>query len=242
MTYGELGELHDLFMLDVWEELRPALRDAFASLPSDQVLVDIGAGTGVGTTVIAQETHCRIWAIEPDLVMRAALTHRVSADPHLADRVTIVAGGVPEALSLLPDNIAGVACAHVLGHLDASGRRGLLEWCCERLPVGSSLLLTVDRVREEPDDPSGSIPSAPETTERRWLGEYEYVATHLESGRPHRFLSRYEVRHRGRIVREQVFTGRWQPVTAELLEQETDDLPLGCEFGELPSVVLLRRQ
>lgn len=115
VPYGELGELHDLFMHDVWEGLRPAVRDAFASLRSDQVLVDMGAGTGVGTTVIAQETHCRIWAIEPDLVMRAALTHRVSADPHLADRVTVVAGGVPEALSLLPDDIAGVVCAQCSG-------------------------------------------------------------------------------------------------------------------------------
>lgn len=30
VSYGELGELRDLFMLDVWEGLRPALRDAFA--------------------------------------------------------------------------------------------------------------------------------------------------------------------------------------------------------------------
>lgn len=50
------------------------------------MLVDIGAGRGVGTMVIAQQTRCRIWAIEPVLVMRAALTHRLSADPNRADR------------------------------------------------------------------------------------------------------------------------------------------------------------
>lgn len=212
VIYGELGELHDIFMLDAWEKLRPTIRTAFAPLPDDQVLVDIGAGTGVGTQVLAQETGCRIWAVEPDVVMRTALTHRVSADPHLASRVTVVAGGVPEALTLLPEDISGVVCAHMLGHLDASERRSLFGWCARQLPVGASALLAVDRAREEPAGPRESPPSPRAGSESRRIGEYDYVATYLESGTLHEFLCRYEVRHRGRMVREQAFTGHWQPV------------------------------
>lgn len=96
--YDDLAEFHDLFMKEPWEALRPAVREVVGGLGPDDVVVDLGAGTGMGTRVIAAESAASLVAVEPSRMMRTALMARVAGDQALAERVTVVAGGLPDAL------------------------------------------------------------------------------------------------------------------------------------------------
>jgi hypothetical protein len=120
--YERLAEFHDLFMTEPWERLRPRVRSALAHLGDTAVVVEIGAGSGIGTRTIPAETRARIVAVEPALVMRSILTARVADHPHLADRVTVVAGSAPADLGEVPATIDAFVCAHMLGHLDRETR------------------------------------------------------------------------------------------------------------------------
>lgn len=50
----------------------------FGDLGAAAVIADVGAGSGVGTQVVADETSARIVALEPNATMRAMLTSRVA--------------------------------------------------------------------------------------------------------------------------------------------------------------------
>lgn len=142
-TYDELGEFHDLFMTEAWEELRPLVAATFGGLGRGAVVVEIGAGSGLGTRVLAEECDAQIVALEPNLLMRSVLTARVADGFELSQRVTVVAGSAPRALSLLPDRVDGVMCTHVLGHLDPLELRSLFAWAADTLSPGGRCLVTV---------------------------------------------------------------------------------------------------
>jgi hypothetical protein len=101
--YDDLAEFHDLFMKEPWEALRPAVREVVGGLGPDDVVVDLGAGTGMGTRVIAAETAANLVAVEPSRMMRTALMARVAGDQALAERVTVVAGLVTFTPDVLAD-------------------------------------------------------------------------------------------------------------------------------------------
>lgn len=221
-AYERLAEFHDLFMTDPWERLRPQVRSAFAHLRDGATLVEIGAGTGIGTRVIAGETRARIAALEPALVMRSVLTARVADDAELAERVTVVAGSAPGDLDLLPERIDGFVCAHVLGHLGREERRGLFTWLGASLSDGGVGLVTTQRPPGAADESGGEI------VETCRLGDYEYRAHLLPAAGAHRAASRYEVWRGDTRIRSSAFTSDWRPLTA-------DDIA-----ADLPATLALR--
>ncbi|TDD66523.1 class I SAM-dependent methyltransferase [Jiangella aurantiaca] len=233
-AYERLAEFHDLFMTEPWERLRPHVRAAFADLDEHAVVVEIGAGTGMGTRVVAAESRARIVALEPALVMRSILTARVADDPDLAERVTVVAGAAPADLGLLPDRVDGFVCAHMLGHLAQDDRRDLFGWLGAHLSGDGVAVVTTQR----PPDTADGGEAGGEIVESRRLGDYEYRAHHMLGDGPQEYSSRYEVWQGGTLIRSHRFAGDWRIVTAH---DVAADLPSTLVLEPIDSSVALIR-
>lgn len=212
--YEELGEFHDLFMEGAWARLRPALVQVFSGLTSADLIVDLGAGTGVGTRILAGCTPAQIVAIEPSRTMRAVLLARIADDSALADRVSVIAGAAPEALDEVAGPVAGFVCAHMIGHVPADSRRSIFGTLAALLTDAGRGIVTVDR-DDAPDDRG-------EVVEERRIGRHRYLARHLPAETDGEYASEYAVLAGDRVVRQARFGGSWQPVTFADLTSELD--------------------
>lgn len=229
--YAELGEFHDLFMVQPWERLRPHVRRSFGDLLPTATVVEIGAGTGLGTRVLLQESRARIVALEPSTTMRSILLARVADDSAAIARVTVLAGSVPDDLGLLPEVVDAAMCTHVLGHLSRTARQRLLCWLGGRLPVGGRALVTTP----DPDanDPVGVV------REHRRIGDLGYAVRHQQTSAG-TFRSVYTVTEGERILRELDVEGRWDPVTTADLRGDLEGTGLAVDGVEDGVTVLLR--
>lgn len=210
--YDNLAEFHDVFMEEPWEALRPAAREMVGGLGPEDVVVDLDAGTGVGTQVLAAVTAAKVVAIEPSRMMRTALMARVAGDQDLAERVTVVAGGLLDALGTCVGEqpVAGFVCAHTLGHLDEATRKTTFNWLAtySTPDVAGLVTFTPDVLAEGP------------VVERRRLGRYLYEAHYLESPGTDSFLSEYVVKDRDRVIRSERFAGPWLSLPSDRLAEE----------------------
>lgn len=230
--YDALGEFHDLFMDDPARRLRPAYEAAFAGLDPETVILDIGAGTGLGTRVLADATRAQIIAVEPSRTMRTVLTARIADDPTLTERVTVLADPVPGGFEQMPDSAAGFVCAHMLGHLTLAERAALFAGLAGLLSSDGVGIVTVDQDRAAPVEPVEQV---------RRIGTHRYVARYVPSSDPGGYLNVYEVRDAaGRIVRQEQFTGSWESITTDDLICELDSHGWAVEQHR-PGVVFLRR-
>ena len=221
-TYEGLGEFHDLSMTAPWERLRPHVRTLFAGLPATSTVADLGAGSGMGTRVLAQESGVRIVALEPSLVMRSVLTARVGDSPDLSRRVTVLAGALPVDLDALPRPLDGCVCAHMLGHLDTSAGRRLWRGLADRCTTGAVGLVTTEERHEDDLARTGRRAGEP-LVETRVLGGLEYRAVYRDAGTlgsTDRFSTTYQVLADGELLREATFAGSWAPVSYEVLVDE----------------------
>ncbi|MEM7326874.1 MAG: class I SAM-dependent methyltransferase, partial [Actinomycetota bacterium] len=201
--YDKRAEFHEVFMPPVWDRLQTLVRNAFGSVGPDGVIVDIGAGSGLGATKVAGVTDAEIIALEPNMTMRAMLVARLDTAGVL-DRVTVLPGSVPDALDDLPDRVHGVIAAHMLGHLDRRDRAGLLQWIAGSLVPGCSALLTVSPEVAAADDKPA--------IEERTVGRLHYRVTHLPADHG-RYDGLFEVLDREhRVVRSLPDSGSWQAV------------------------------
>lgn len=132
--------------------MRDALRDA---APWPGPVADVGAGTGLGTTVLAAAcSAASVLAIEPSPVLRAVLLSRVAADPDLRHRVTVLAA---DALSAeLPDQLGAVIAVNMIGHLPPEDRRKFWRRVAERLAPGAPLVVNLQ--------PPGQVVTVPYST------------------------------------------------------------------------------
>jgi hypothetical protein len=231
--YERLAEFHDLFMEAAWERIGPVLATAFGALGASSVMVDLGAGTGVGTRALARSTSARIVAVEPSMMMRTVLTARVADDVELSSRVSISAASAPAVLDELGTRPAGFVCAHMLGHLgrpDRSATFAGLARCSADDVVGVVVV-----------NPDPGADPVDETVEaERWIGDHRYVERHLPTGL-NRFSSEYTVYDGDRVVRRESFTGSWEPITLDELADELAPHGFGVE-PQLPGVAVVRRR
>lgn len=139
--YSVNAEFYDAVSVEAWKLLRPALVAALADArPHDGPLVDVGAGTGLATAVIAEAIpDGEILAIEPSAALRPALLTRVMVIPGLRERVTIIPTSLAGAD--LPDRLGGVVAANMLGHLAPEARRDFWHLLADRLAYGAPAVL-----------------------------------------------------------------------------------------------------
>lgn len=229
--YEAMGEFHDLFMEEPWARLRPVLVDAFSGLSPSELVVDLGAGTGIGTRLLAGCTAARIVAVEPSLTMRAVLTARIADDPAMAGRVSIVAGSAPAALDEIRGPVAAFVCAHVLGHVPGAVRAAIFQRLAGLLGPDGRGIVTVD--------PEGG-PQEAELVQERRIGDHRYVARYLPSSDPSGYASEYAVLDGDRVLRQERFVGTWEPLPLDKLTAELASAGLTAQ-EIAPGVALILR-
>ncbi len=204
--YDARAELHEVHMPPVWERLRSVIGDAFGDIGPDGVIVDIGAGSGLGAAMVASVTGAEIIALEPNPTMRAMLVARLDTAGVL-DRVTVLPDAVPDGLEDLPRQVDGIIAAHMLGHLTDATRASLLDWVAASLASGRSALLTVSADAEA----EGEAPAV----EERSVGRLVYRVTHQPST-PGRYEGLFEViDDQQRVVRSLQDATSWESVTVD---------------------------
>ena len=220
-AYDGMGEFHDLFMDEAWMRLEPLLREAFSSLTGSATVLDLGAGTGVGTRVLGRCTAARIFAVEPSRTMRAVLTARVADDADLRGRVTVVADRIPGGLAGVRAPAAGFVCAHVLGHLTETDRRATFRRLAEMLhPTGIGVVTTS----------TGSTEPRPEVVEEiRHIGDLTYLARFHRPAEDGMSVTDYEVRRDTVVLRREVYRSAWRAPSHAQLRVELADAGLELE-------------
>lgn len=209
--YAELGELHDLFMPDVWDPLVGTLATTFGDLGPDTTILDLGAGSGVGTVRLADATQAQILAVEPSLTMRSVLLARIADDHELSERVSVYAGAAPAILDEIDEPLDGFLCAHMLGHLSADERRDTFERLAALLRPDGVGLVTVPR--------QGAAGTDVVVEERR-IGRHRYVARHLPENGDGGPVSDYSVLDGDRLIRSESFTSSWAMPSQDELRAE----------------------
>lgn len=105
-------------------------------------IVDIGAGTGLTTALIARTLpDAEIFAVEPDPAMRPALMTRLWSNPDLRQRATILPFGLLEAP--LPGQIAGAVASASLTHFSPAERNCLWALLARKLAPGGRIVVEV---------------------------------------------------------------------------------------------------
>ena len=214
-----------------WDRLRDVVRDTFGGIGPDGVIVDIGAGSGLGSTTIAGVTDAEIIALEPSTTMRAMMVARLDTAGVL-ERVTVLPESVPDGLAGLPVPVDGVIVAHMLGHLTEAERNALFEWMATSLAPGRAALLTVSS--EAP--PEGTEPVVQERT----VGRFVYRVTSHMPG-PGRFEGLFEViDQEQRVVLSLDDATSWEAVTAADIRTALTGHPVEVAEPQ-PGVVLVSR-
>jgi SAM-dependent methyltransferase len=153
--YEDSGEFLDVLLGPLWAALADPVAAALDGAdPAAGPLVDLGAGTGRGLTLLAaQGPDAEVLAVEPSPVLRAVLLARVAADPELRRGVTVVASTAQDVL--LPDRVGAVLAMNMIGHLSAGERRALWTSLASRLAPGAPLVVNVQApFTPEPVPPS----------------------------------------------------------------------------------------
>jgi SAM-dependent methyltransferase len=103
-------------------------------------ILEIGAGTGLITTSLAEWTPAEIFALEPSAGMRGVLLSRLGARPELLERVTVLPC---DALSVdLDEPVEAMVMINVMYALEPEYRRQLWPVLAAQLEPGGLLVFT----------------------------------------------------------------------------------------------------
>ncbi|MEQ4724976.1 class I SAM-dependent methyltransferase [Nonomuraea sp. B19D2] len=223
---------------DLWHEDGhvPLIRELLPPLLKgvERSVIEIGAGTGLITRLIARETPAEIYAVEPALGMRSVLVNRLAEDPELLRRVTVLPCG---ALDVEVDEpVEAIVMISVLQSFPAGQRAELWRVLARQLEPGGRLVFNW-RERAVP------VPGDLEVMGSYEVGRhtYEIAGQVLEVGGESvtsRFV--YRIRQRGVAVSEDeaVVTNHWPAGERLVSELEAagfsrDAAPEGMEVWRL---------
>ncbi|MFC8848034.1 MULTISPECIES: class I SAM-dependent methyltransferase [unclassified Micromonospora] len=215
--YSASGEFLDILSRDAWAALREPVTTALEGAdPTAGPLVDLGAGSGRGTRMLAELTPAAtVLAVEPSLVQRAVLFARLADDSALADRVSLVSE--PAETAPLPDAVGGILAMNMIGHLSPDDRRQLWRRLADRM--GPEIPLVVNL---QPPSRVEVIPDADFAAVR--IGAHVYGGGgRAEPDGPDSVTwhMRYGVRDpKGNLVREVTAAYRWHVLDEQTLLAE----------------------
>jgi hypothetical protein len=212
--YAPVAEYVDLMSRPFWESAGTVLESVLEDAGGDPLL-DIGAGTGMGLAraAVLLPRH-DIVAIEPSAALRIGLFARLSEDPALAARVTVLPVTVQEAV--LPPRVGAVMGINMLGHLPPADRVALWERLAVALDPGAPAVFTL-----QPPARPGRIAEQPfgEAT----VGARRYSASGAaEPAGPGqvRWRVTYRVHDTGTLVFEQTMENDWWVLDPAVIEDE----------------------
>ncbi|GAA2649302.1 hypothetical protein GCM10010412_014360 [Nonomuraea recticatena] len=201
---------------DLWHEDGhvPEIREKLPALVKGSVL-EIGAGTGLITEVIADATDGEIFALEPSLGMRSVLLSRLAGRRELLERVTVLPyGALDVELDEPVDMIVMIAVLYSI-----EDRASLWATLARQLVPGGRLVFNF-REREAPtpgDDAEMASYRVGRHTYELWGRTLEVEGERISA----RF--RYVIRHGGEVISEDVVDSvTHRPSLATLVAELTE--------------------
>jgi SAM-dependent methyltransferase len=204
---------YDLFAEDghvakIRESLPPLLTGVRRSI------LEIGAGTGLITTSLAEWTPAEIFALEPSAGMRAILLSRLSSRPELLDRVTVLPC---DALSVaLGEPVEAVVMINVMYALEPDYRKRLWPVLAASLETAGLLVFTWR-------DGGPPAPRPLKELVSRQVGRHTYSAwSEILSTGTEAYRARYlhRITEGGQVVSEEEITGYAYRPPWNVLERE----------------------
>jgi SAM-dependent methyltransferase len=230
-SYDVTAEFYDV--LQAADHLRRAERLLDRWLGSPRVgALDIGAGTGLATRLLAQRTSVTVHAVEPSAGMRAVLLSRLARHTELLSHVRVHAQPM-ERLGLA--DVADFAlCLNTMGLLDSSDRRAALIAIARAVVPGGTLV-----VQRPPDRAGPDIRALPSWELGGDMYGGEVVASPAGEGEiDWRFD--YRVTRSGVVVREESETFHGYLVSAPAFDAELSDAGFALVDRDAPDVVVAR--
>lgn len=232
--YAVAAEYYDIWSADYWSQVGPHLATALSDVdPSAGPVVELGAGTGLGTLIVADAVPgARIVAIEPSRAMRSSLTTRIMSRQDLHHRVTILP--VDLAHTSWPERLGGFVAMAMLGHLAPVERQQLWGDLGDRLAPGAPAIVLL-----QPPERPQAVPLTCMT--RRRLGELDYEGwgTAVPAGlRTLRWTMTYRVLRDGDLLDERRWSSLFQTVSQDDLATEAAAAGLNVEPGPAGLVTL----
>ena len=150
--YESSAEYLHLLSRSMWSGLGPRLAATLAVVDAAGPVVELGAGSGLGTDVILDSTSGEVLAVEPSPALRGVLLAR------LADRGETRVRVLPHRAqdAPLPERMAAVVGVHMVGHLPPDDRAALWTRLADRLVPGGPVVLNV-----QPPDSAVAVPPFP---------------------------------------------------------------------------------
>ncbi|TYB57287.1 class I SAM-dependent methyltransferase [Nonomuraea sp. PA05] len=210
--YEQSAEFIDVMIASHWAVLGPPLEEALRGV-TDPV-VDVGAGGGHGTRVIAGACGGEIVAVEPSPGLRSVLLARVNEAAELRDRVTVLPEGLLDVD--LPPRLGAVVAMNVLGHFSPADRQRIWALLAERLVPGGRAVLNL----QPPTEPA-AVPQARSADVRLGRRRYEGWARAEPTGSDRvTWHMTYRTHHDDRLVGEVTATYDWWVLDEPQLKAE----------------------
>ena len=211
--YAGSAEYLHLLSRPMWDGLGERLRAALHEVDEGAgPVLELGAGTGLGTDVLLDALPHDVLAAEPSPAMRAVLLARLA--DRGTQRVTVLPGGALDVP--LPDRLAAVVGMHMVGHLSPHDRRRLWAAVAPRLAPGGPVVLNV-----QPPTTATAVPPWP------WSGVTVAGLTYEGTGQAEpsgpgevRWRLRYRTRRDDTVLASAEAEYRWWPVDADALAAE----------------------
>ncbi|NUT19839.1 MAG: class I SAM-dependent methyltransferase [Hamadaea sp.] len=146
-SYAVTAEFYDLLQADEFRRLAERLIRRWLGTPEVGVL-DVGAGTGLATALLAEQAGVVVHAVEPAGAMRAVLLSRLAGQPHLLNRVRVHAVGVQHVGLKAVADFAW--CVNTMACLDPLERAEGLAAMRAALVLGGRLVVQRPPHRLEP--------------------------------------------------------------------------------------------
>ena len=140
-AYAVTAQFYDAVASEQQSAVNAQIAEALTGLETTEYpVVDIGAGTGLTTQVIADALpEAEVLAVEPDPAMRPAIMARVWSDPDLRRRVSILPMSILDAP--LPPVLSAAVASATLVHFSPREREQLWALLAARLaPAGCAVI------------------------------------------------------------------------------------------------------
>ncbi|MQM26593.1 methyltransferase domain-containing protein [Glycomyces albidus] len=129
MSHYPQADFYAAVALDSWDTFGPTVAAALAPWAGRPgVAVDAGAGTGLSTQVLASVFAGEVLACEPAFALRASLMTRVTGDPDLIRRTTVLPWDVDRMIGEISEPLTVVTAFNMFGHVGDDTRAAFWAW------------------------------------------------------------------------------------------------------------------